>query len=261
MAKGRRPAQPQSTPWVRYGGVLVALAIAGAVVWWVARPSDGDTAGSETAAAADGAGPQPLDLDRAGPTVEAATELDVPPDSVVAIGPDAPSGVDISNDPRLGSPDAPVTIVEFSDFQCPHCANFHQNIFPALRTLWGDQVRWVFVNRFYTAAHPQAENAAIAAECAHRQGQFWEYTDLVFADQARLSPGMLEDKAEEVGLDMDAFEACYDDRAPAGEIEADMREADRLQVSGTPTFFVNGTRLVGAQPVDVFNRAISPHIQ
>lgn len=263
MAKGRRPTQPRSTPWVRWGGVLVALVIAGAVVWWVARPSESDTADAGTPATEEqGDGPRPLDLERSsGPTVEAAAELEAPPDSLAAVGPDAPSGIDISNDPRLGSPDAPVTIVEFSDFQCPYCATFHEEMFPALRTLWGDQVRWVFVNRYYTAAHPQAENAAVAAECAAQQGSFWEFADRVFADQQNLSPGMLEDVAEEVGLDMDAFEACYDDRVPMNELRADMAEGDRLGVEGTPSFFVNGKKIVGAQPVDVFNREISQYIR
>ncbi|HVR44751.1 MAG TPA: thioredoxin domain-containing protein [Thermoanaerobaculia bacterium] len=262
MAKGRRPVEPQSTPWMRWGGVLVGLAIAGAIVWWVARPSGAETAGGEAGATArDEAGrlaPQPLDLS-SGPSVEAAARLDAPAESLASAGPDAPSGIDISNDPRLGDSDAPVTIVEFSDFQCPHCADFHRSTFPALRTLYGDRVRWVFVNRFFAAAHPMAERAAIAAECANRQGGFWDYADLVFRNQAQLSPGMLVDTAEMVGLDMDAFRACVESGDTASEVAADQAEADRLGVDGTPTFFINGRKIVGAQPPAVFNQLIGPY--
>ena len=259
MAKGKRPSRPQTNPWVRWGGVLVGLFLAGAIVWWVARPTPQEPPVAETAAER-GGGPRPL-AEAGGPTREAAASLEnVPDDSLASAGPDAPQGVDISNDPRLGDPDAPVTIVEFSDFQCPFCARFHEETFPALRRLYGDRIQWVFVNRPF-AAHQYARRAAIAAECATRQGRFWEYAEALFADQSDLGRGAVEDTAEAVGLDMEAFESCVADEATAGEVEADIAEANRLGVDGTPAFYVNGHQIMGAQPVGVFNQVIQPYFR
>jgi protein-disulfide isomerase len=263
-AKGRRPVQSPGTPWGRWIGVLVGLAVAAVVVWWVVTRTGGDDAADDqTAAAEDGPSPQPLDLSGGeGPrAVDEASIANVPPDSLAQGGPDAPRGIDVSNDPRLGAPDATVEIVEFSDFQCPHCATFHTEIFPALRSFYGDRVRWYFVNRFYPAAHPHAESAAIAAECAARQGSFWEYADLVFARQQELGPGLLKDVANQLGLEIDEFERCRSDPATSQEVAADQREADRLGVDGTPSFYINGQKIMGAQPVGVFNEVLTPYFQ
>ncbi len=257
MATGKRPTRNPGTPWTRWLVVLGGLALVGAIVWWVARPGREETV--EPTAPTEGTGPRPLDVGE-GPTVEEASIVDVPPDSVVSQGVDAPRGVVISNDPRVGDADAPVVIVEFSDFQCPHCADFHKNIFPGLRRLYQGRVRWYFVNRFYPA-HRQAEAAAIAGECAQRQGRFWEYAEQVFARQEELSPDMLVQIADQLGLDRGAFDACRQDPSVKAEIQGDQREADRLKVDGTPTFYVNGQRIVGAQPLGVFNEAIQPYFR
>jgi protein-disulfide isomerase len=258
MAKGKRPAEPESSPWIRWVGVLAGLALAGAIVWWVVRPSGAEPTSSVAGTEAVGPGPQPLDLG-AGPSVESAARLNAPPESLASAGPDAAGGVDVSNDPRLGDADAPVTIVEFSDFQCPHCADFHKNTFPALRTLYGERVRWIFVNRFFPGGHPMAERAALAAECAHRQGKFWEYAELVFRNQAELSPALLADHAAAAGLDTERFERCLQVAETASEVAADQAEGERLKVDGTPTFFVNGHEILGAQPAAVFNQVIAPY--
>jgi protein-disulfide isomerase len=259
MAKGKKPTQPQAKPWIRWGGVMVGLALAAAVVWFVAKPSAGDSPIGDTEQEA-GPGPTPLDLDASGPTVTAAAALaDVPAESLASAGPAVPNGIDISNDPRIGAENARVTIVEFSDFECPYCARFHGEIFPALRSLYGDQIRWVFVNRFFSAGHPMAESAALAAECAHRQGRFWQYADLVFASHAELSRETLDGHAQSLGLDLEAFRQCFENREMASEIAADQAEADRIGVDATPSFFVNGRRVVGAQPVAVFNDLLAPY--
>lgn len=255
MARGKRPAAPPSSPWGRWVVVLGALVVVAVVAWLVARPSAEDGAAADAEASA---GPQPLAAE--GPTVEAAATLEnVPPESLASAGPDAPSGVDISNDPRRGSADAAVTIVEFSDFQCPHCRTFHQEIFPALRSFYGDQIRWVFVNRFFPGGHPQAEEAAIGGECALRQGKFWEYADYVFANQDRLPDGIVADAASEVGLDEASYAQCLANRETASEVAADQAEGARIGVGGTPYFLVNGEELMGAQPVGVFNEVLAPY--
>ena len=259
MAKGRRATQTPGTPWARWLIVLVGLVVVGGVVWFVARPSGEDTVEQATEG---GDGPQPLDISGAGgPTIEEASIANVPPESLVAAGPETPRGVVVSNDPRIGDPDAPVVIVEFSDFQCPHCADFHTNTFPALRSLYGDRVRWFFVNRFYTAPHPHAEAAAIAAECANRQGRFWEYAAALFERQSELGPDLFVQTADQLGLDRASFDQCRQDPAVTAEVGADQVEADRLNIEGTPTFIVNGRRILGAQPLGVFNEAIQPYFR
>jgi protein-disulfide isomerase len=226
--------------------------------WLVARPSAEEGAAAD--AEADAGGPQPLAAE--GPTVEAAATLEnVSPESLASAGPNAPSGVNISNDPRRGSADAAVTIVEFSDFQCPHCRTFHVEILPALRSLYGDQIRWVFVNRFFPGAHPQAEEAAIGGECALRQGKFWEYADYVFANQDRLPEGIVAEAASEIGLDEASYSQCLAGRETASEVAADQAEAARLGVGGTPYFLVNGNEVMGAQPVGVFNEVLAPYFE
>ena len=258
MAKGRRATETPAA-WPRWIAVLIGLVIAVGIVWWVARPSANEA--GDVSADIEGEGPRPLDVEGGGPTIDEAAIANAPPESLVSAGAEVARGVLVSNDPRLGSPDATVTIVEFSDFQCPHCADFHNNIFPALRSLYGDRVRWYFVNRFYTAPHPQANGAAIAAECAHRQGRFWEYAEQLFRRQSELGPDLFEEIAGQVALDRAAFDACREDPAIVEEIRADQREASRLNVDATPTFIVNGRRILGAQPVGVFNEAIQPYLQ
>lgn len=257
MATGKRPAQQPPAPWGRWIVVLAALILAGGAVWWFTQSTAGQDDGASVEEAA-GPGPRPLDLGAGGPTVEAAAEVDAPAESLASAGPEAPAGVNISNDPRLGSPTAPVTVVEFSDFQCPHCATFHTEIFPALRSLYGDQVRWVFVNRFFPQ-HDMAERAAMAGECAARQGRFWEFADPVFRDQENLSRSMLDDIAAQIGLDPASYRSCMDNAETASEVAADQAEGERLRVDGTPTFFINGRRVVGAQPVEVWNQILGPY--
>lgn len=259
MAKGKRPTE-QPTPWSRWAAVLGGLVVVALIVWWVARPSAGEP-GATPEPVADATGPQPL-APTGAPTVEAAATLEnVPPDSMASAGPDAPSGVDISNDPRLGSPDAPVTIVVFSDFQCPHCKTFHELTFPPLRRLYGDNVQWVFVNRFFPAGHQHADKAAIGGECAARQGKFWEYADYVFANQEDLGGGIVDRAASPVGLDEASYAQCLNGRETASEVAADQAEAARVGVDGTPYFLVNGVKVLGAQPVGVFNQVLEPYFR
>ena len=165
-------------------------------------------------------------------------------------------GVDVTNDPVLGSAGAPVTIVEFSDFDCPFCTRFATQTAPLLRRHYGDRVRWVFVNLPLRSLHPRAYDAALAGECAHAQEGFWAWYDAMFSGQFDSSERGLTAAARSIGLDADRFEQCLERADYASEVAADLREAEKFYIFGTPTFFINGQRLEGAQPPEAFATVI-----
>jgi protein-disulfide isomerase len=165
-------------------------------------------------------------------------------------------GVDVTNDPTMGPPDAPITIVEFSDFDCPFCTRFASQTAPALRRHYGDRIRWVFVNLPLQAIHPRAYEAALAGECAHEEGRFWEWYDAMFSGRFDSSGDGLRAAALDIGLDGDAFAQCLEDADHASEVAADLREAQKFYILGTPTFYINGLRLEGAQPPEAFAAVI-----
>ncbi|MFN2421164.1 MAG: DsbA family protein [Gemmatimonadota bacterium] len=165
-------------------------------------------------------------------------------------------GVDVTNDPVLGSEGAPVTIVEFSDFDCPFCTRFATQTAPLLRRHYGDRVRWVFVNLPLRSLHPRAYDAALAGECAHAQEGFWAWYDAMFSGQFDSSERGLTAAARSIGLDADRFEQCLERADYASEVAADLREAEKFYIFGTPTFFINGQRLEGAQPPEAFATVI-----
>jgi|SRR5579883_1416846 len=149
--------------------------------------------------------------------------------------------------PSRGPADAPVTIVEFGDYQCPFC---HQ-IEPALEsvlTQFPHQVRFVFRNFPLTEIHPEAMHAAQAAVCADKQGKFWAMHDAIYADDAPLSIGALRALAGKVGLDSTKFEACVRNGDADATINADIQAGDQLAVEGTPTLFIDGRYLNGTVP-------------
>jgi len=149
-----------------------------------------------------------------------------------------------------GQPDAPVTIVEFSDFQCPFCLRA-TSIMQELLTRYPEQLR-IYYRHLPLPNHPRARDAAIASVCAERQGRFWAYHDRLFADPGAMSPADLRARAEALDLDLAAFDACMTSEQAASRVDADVAAANALGVSGTPVFFVNGVRLTGAQPVEKF---------
>jgi protein-disulfide isomerase len=152
--------------------------------------------------------------------------------------------------PSRGPAAAPVTIVEFSDFQCPYCGRV-QPVIGQLMQRYGDRLRVVF-RHYPLPIHPLAPKAAEAAVCAADQGRFWEMHDKLFSDQAKLQVQDLKAKAAEVGLDAEAFGACLDAGRHEAAWRADRAEGDRIGVTGTPAFFVNGRYINGSQPYDVF---------
>lgn len=166
------------------------------------------------------------------------------------------AGVDVTNDPVLGPADAPVTIVEFSDFECPFCTRFARQTAPLLRRQYGERIRWIFVNLPLRAIHPRAYGAALAGECATEQDKFWSFYDTMFGGGFDLSDGGLAAAAEAIGLDTERFGQCYENADYAAEVAADEQEARKFYILGTPTFFINGHRLEGAQPPEVFAAVI-----
>jgi protein-disulfide isomerase len=153
-----------------------------------------------------------------------------------------------------GAAAAPVTILEFSDYQCPFCKRA-QPVLERLLAEFPGKVRIVFKDYpldFHEGARPAAE----AARCAGAAGRYWDYHDLLFLAQPAFSRDDLITYAHRVGLDRTAFSLCLDARRFGPAVEADVAEGRALGVSGTPTFFVNGRRLVGAHPIETFREAV-----
>ena len=170
--------------------------------------------------------------------------------------------VSLDDDPVKGSPDAPVTIVEFSEFQCPYCGYYVREVFPRIDEAYikTGKVKYVFRDFPLTSIHPNAQKAAEAGGCAAQQGKFWEYHDLLFAHQDTLDVASLKQYAADLGLDSARFDACLDSGAMAEEVAGDVADGQAYGVSGTPAFFVNGIKLTGAQPFEAFQELIEEEL-
>jgi len=160
--------------------------------------------------------------------------------------------------PSKGPEKAPVTIVEFSDFECPYCARGEASIREVLRAYEG-KVRVVYRD-FPLPMHPHAQKAAEAAHCAGDQGKYWEMHEKLFASQQALEADDLSGHARALGLDGAKFAACLDSGAKAGLVEASVQAGKGVGVTGTPAFFVNGLRLSGAQPFSEFKALIDQEL-
>ena len=168
---------------------------------------------------------------------------------------DLAAPVDPERDHIRGDDDAPVTLVEYGDFECPFCGRAE----PVVRQLlneFGNDLRFVFRHLPLSDVHPRAQLAAEAAEAADDQGAFWEMHDLLFDHQDALEPKNLVEYAGELGLDVDRFTDELRRHEHAGRIASDVDDADLSGVSGTPTFFVNGIRHQGAYDIDTLTAAV-----
>lgn len=173
--------------------------------------------------------------------------------------------VDDGGAPSQGPADAPVTIVEFSDYQCPYCKRFRDETMDRLLEQYEGQLRFVYRDFPLSSIHPEALQAAEAARCAHEQGQFWAMHDQLFAGQpewarAPDAPEIFKGYAADLGLDADEFAVCLDSGRYTEIISQDFRAGAQYGVQGTPTFFVNGRKLVGAQPLSAFEAIINEEL-
>ena len=164
-----------------------------------------------------------------------------------------------AHDPVRGPANAPVEIVEFSDFQCPFCARVVPTL-ARLRDTFGDQIKIVFRDFPLTSIHPEAFQAAEAAECAREQGRFWEYHDRLFDNQRALATADLKRHAGELGLDTAAFGACLDGGQTRARVDEDLQAGQALGISATPAFFINGRFVSGAQPYELFEAIIKDEL-
>jgi len=172
------------------------------------------------------------------------------------------SRISLDHQPERGPRDAKVTIVEYSDFQCPFCARVYATLENDVLKAYGDKVRFVFKNFPLSSIHPWAGDAALASECAFQQGndQFWAVYNGLFSKQGDITKENLKDRAGEIardaGLDVPRFQECFDGRKAQDAVDANVHEASALGVNSTPTFFVNGRRLSGALAPTDFKQAI-----
>lgn len=172
-----------------------------------------------------------------------------PPRAAVPLG---------EHEPARGPARAPVTLVEFSDFQCPYCAR-SQSVLQQIHAAYGDKVRFVF-KHLPLEMHKDARRAAEASLCAADQAKFWEFHDWMFANMNQLSEPQLVAQATALGLDVERFTRCLTSGEKAEAVNADMMAARELGITGTPAFVVNGRMVMGAQPFEAFKEVIDDEL-
>ena len=186
------------------------------------------------------------------PTASAEVAAQEPaPDTVVVQRKEIP----IEGYPGIGPEDAPIVLVEFSDFGCSFCAKWHNETFKALMAAYPDQIRFVYRDVPFRAL-PASE----AAQCAREQGAFWEYHDKLFSYEYGLTDEAYIQYAKKLELDMDVFNTCLSDHRYQAKIQRDLEFATELGVNSTPTFYLNGIPLIGAHPLETFKQAIDQEL-
>ena len=192
-------------------------------------------------------------------TKRIATAALAPAPSAAPAAPEGKQDVKVGDAPVKGPASAPVTLVAFSDFQCPFCSRAVPTL-KEVETAYAGKIRIAF-KQLPLPFHDKAHLAAEAALAANEQGKFWQYHDKLFANQQALDRPALEKYAEELGLDMGKFKKALDSGKFKDKVDAEAKEGAAVGATGTPTFFINGTKLVGAQPVDAFKAAIDKELK
>ena len=188
--------------------------------------------------------------------------------------PRVPVKISADDDPIIGNPNAPITIIEFSDFQCPFCARFHIQTLPSIYEEYidKDKVKLVFRDFPIQSIHPNALPAAVAAECANEQGKFKEMHDILFEKQnewnrqeTTQAVSMFSQYAEDIQLEQEMFQSCLTSGKYIDEIRKDLDDGRNYGISGTPGFFVGNDQigyveLKGAQPFESFKKVIDAQL-
>ncbi len=195
----------------------------------------------------------------------AGAAVGVQPSAAPSAGNTAPAEriqVDVGDAPTLGDDDAPVTLIEFSDFQCPFCGRHFSQTHTQIKQQYIDtgKVRFVYKHFPLDSIHPQATPAALASECAKEQGKFWEYHDLIFQNQDSLGDANYKQWAAQLNLDSKRFNDCYGSQKYLSKVRSDLQQGEVAGIRGTPGFLLNGQLISGAQPFSVFQQAIDAEL-
>jgi protein-disulfide isomerase len=162
--------------------------------------------------------------------------------------------------PVRGEADAPILMIEFTDFECPYCLKFNQEVYPLLTKNYKNDLQYVFIPFPLDSIHPNAMNASLASMCANDQNAFWEYRDLAFtADEGYTNEAFIS-YADQLNLDTDLFSTCLDEETHRELIEENIQRAIDLGVASTPTFLINGLPVMGAQPYELFAGVIEAEL-
>ncbi len=181
------------------------------------------------------------------------------PKQAVNANEEAVVNVSADDDPVKGDSNAKITIIEFSDFECPFC----QKVEPTLKKImdkYAGKVKLVYRD-FPLAIHKNAQKAAEASQCADEQGKFWDYHGLLYANQKALTIADLKKYAVDLKLDATKFNECLDSNKFADEVKKDLADGEAAGVDGTPAFFINGRKIVGAQPYEAFEKIIEEELK
>jgi protein-disulfide isomerase len=227
-------------------GLVLGIGV-GRMIWTSSTPAGSATASTTASAPPVAAAPTP--------TSEAPAQ---PPQQQLVI-PATVFKIPIEDSPTKGSPEALVTLVEFTDFQCPFCSKANATV-KQLQEDYGENLR-IVVKQFPLPFHKRARPAAIAALAAHEQGKFWEYHDKLFANQQALDDASLETFAKEVGLDVKKWKKDLTNPKIAQAVDRDDTLARTLTRGGTPSFFINGRFFSGARPIEVFKAVIDEEMR
>ena len=164
--------------------------------------------------------------------------------------------VSADDDPSQGPADAQITIIEFSDFECPYCRKWQVEVWPKVKEAYPGKVRLVYRDFPLYGLHANAPLAAEAANCAGEQNKYWEYHDRLFSTNTPYGRQLFDTFAQDIKLDMTRFKSCLDEHRFEKEVKADYDFASQLGIRSTPTFFINGIALVGAEPFETFKQII-----
>ena len=231
-------------PYLLPATIVAAALIVGGAVFYKGRGNDGS---SKTAGAVAQASSAPIAAQ---------------PQAAAPQAPSTPVNVSVDDDPSLGKKDAPVTIVAFEDFQCPFCGRLNTDVVPQLIEKYVKTGKARYVYRDYPLPfHQFAQKSHEAGECADEQGKFWEMHKELYANQNALDVPNLKTYAGKIGLNQSKFDQCLDSGGYKEEVAKDYADGSAAGVSGTPTLFINGRIVVGAQPLASFTAIIDEELK